>query len=358
MDKQKIRVGIIRCDLHGIYYANVMQAHDPFVLRDPKYGMGSYYYFYSQYNDPERMTLSSSAGTAAGYVTPIPMVEGFEVTRVWDADRQLAQNMTKIYNSRPAVCDTFEEVSDDVDLVLIANCSFEGDDHLELASPGIAKGVPTFLDKPFAFELSDARALVDLAQTHQVPIMSLSVMRELPQATLFRNRFVELNHPTFGTVKVGAEPPDRDNLYPSNPGLYLLAGLVHGISLAQHLFGAGVESVEAMGGDKMPSILHLDYGGKPGRPESGVVINAGVGPTFHCSLYASAYSELGSIHTDHMSDYEFPWGFVKVVEMIKEMVQTQQPQAPYEEMIECIAIGAAARRSLTERRRVYLKELE
>lgn len=324
----KIRVGIIRCDLHAIYYANLMQEHDPYVLREPEYGRGGYYYFYSYYNDPKKIAF--------------PIVEGFELVKVWDAERRLAENMTKIYLSRPKVCETFEEVSDDVDLVLIADCNGDGSDHLQLATPSIKKGVPTFIDKPLAYDIKDARAIIELAQKHNTPIMSLSILRELPQATLFRNRFAELNGAKFGIIKGSTQH---------------MAGFIHAISLAQLLFGAGVESVEAMGGNGKPFIVHLDYGGKPDRPIAGVVLNCDAGPTFHCALYASAYSELGAIHSGHFSDYEFPWGVVKIVEKIKKMVETRQPQAPYEEMLECIAIATAARLSLSQHRRVYLAEI-
>jgi predicted dehydrogenase len=325
---EKIRVGIIRCDLHAIYYANVLQEHDPYVLREPEYGRGGYYYFYSHYNDPKKMAF--------------PIVEGFELVKVWDADRRRAENMTKIYLSRPKVCETFEEVSDEVDLVLIADCNGDGSDHLKLAKPGIEKGVPTFIDKPLAYDMKDALALVELALKHDTPIMSLSILRELPHAIHFRNRFVELNGAKFGVIKGSTQH---------------MAGFIHAISLAQHLFGAGVESVEAMGGNGKPFIMHLDYGGKIDRPIAGVMLNCDAGPTFHCALYASAYSELGAVHSSHFSDYEFPWGVVRIVKKIKRMVETRQPQAPYEEMLEGIAIAVAARLSLVQRRRVFLSEV-
>ena len=34
----KIRTRIIRCDLHAIYYANLIQKHDPDLLREPDLG--------------------------------------------------------------------------------------------------------------------------------------------------------------------------------------------------------------------------------------------------------------------------------------------------------------------------------
>ena len=323
-----IRFGIIRCDLHAIYYANLMQEHDMMVLRKPDFGKGGYFYFYTDYHDPTHMT--------------IPMVPGFELVKVWSPDRLDAEHMTKLYTSRPQVCDTFEEVSEDVDLVLIANCDEEGTDHLEFATPGLEKGVPTFIDKPFAYDVADARRLVELAQQHSVPVMSLSILREMPHAARFRNRFAELGGPDFALIK---------------GGLYTMNGLIHSISFAQHLFGPGVDSVESMGGDGKPFVVHLDFGGKAGKPGSGVVLNCDVGPTYHCAMYASVYSAEGAIHTGHIGDFEFPWGVVEIVQKIEKMVQTRQSQAPYEEMVENIAVATAARKSLAERRRVYLKEV-
>jgi predicted dehydrogenase len=323
----KIRTGIIRCDLHAIYYANPIQKHDPYLLREPELGRGGYFYFYTYYNQPRKIAF--------------PEVPGFEVTKVWDEDRRLAENMSRIYYGKPKVCDSFEEVSDDVDLVLIADCNEDGSDHLKLATPGLKKGVPTFVDKPFTYEVEDARTIVELAKEHDTPVMSLSILRMLPQATLFRNRFREIGQPEFGTIKGGGDT---------------MAGHIHAISLAQHLFGAGVESVECMGQTSL-AYVHLAYGEKPDRPEHGVVLNcaSGVGP--HCAVYASAYSSMGAVHSPALSDFEFPYGVVENLKMIKKMVQTRKPQTPYQEMVECIAIATAARRAQKERRRVYLKEI-
>ena len=323
----KIRIGIIRCDLHAIYYANPIQKHDPYLLREPDLGMGGYFYFYTKYRQPTEFV--------------IPGVPGFEVTKLWDEDRRLAENMSRIYYGKPRICDRFEEISDDVDLVLIADCNEDGSDHLKLATPGLKKGIPTFVDKPFAYEVEDARAIVELAKEHDTPVMSLSILRTLPQATLFQNRFREIGQPEFGTVKGGGDT---------------MAGHIHAISLAQHLFGAGVESVECMGQTPL-AYVHLAYGEKPDRPEHGVVLNcaSGVGP--HCAVYASAYSSMGAVHSPALGDFEFPYGVVENLKMIKKMVQTRKPQVPYQEMIECIAIATAARLAQKEGRRVYLKEV-
>jgi predicted dehydrogenase len=137
-----------------------------------------------------------------------------------------------------------------------------------------------------------------------------------------------------------------------------MAGHIHAISLAQSIFGAGVEAVEAMGPAEL-SFLHLVYGDGHDelQPEAGVMLNCDSGPTYHCSFYASAFSALGPIHSPQIGDYEFPWGSAAVLRKVQTMVATGQPQAPYAEMLECIAIATAGRLAQERGERVLLAEV-
>jgi len=107
----------------------------------------------------------------------VPFVNGFSIEKVWDEHRQSAEVTSKVFYDKPIVCDSFAAVSDDVDLVFIADCNGDGSDHLKLARPGLGKGVPTFVDKPFAHRLADVRTLQRLAAKQSVPVMSLSIAR-------------------------------------------------------------------------------------------------------------------------------------------------------------------------------------
>lgn len=343
----KIKVGIIRCDLHAVYYANIIQKHDPYILRKREYGGGGYFYFYTDYRDPAKMI--------------IPTLPGFEITKLWDEDAQRVERMWEIYYGKPQICQRFEDVSDDVDLVLIADCNGDGSDHLKLASPGIKKGIPTFIDKPFAYDVEDARELVALAKKHRTPIMSISLLGILPHVDYFKREFGRIAPLHMGIVN-GTGPT--------------MAGHIHGIALAQHLFGRGVEWVEAVG-DTPLELVHLYYPDfwvdilpstelkclgfdsmKEAKKKKGlkvIISNAGLGP--HCSFYSSVYGRRGVLHSPAFSDWEFPYAVVEVWKKIKKMVKTRQPQIPYEEMVECIAIASAARLSQKERRRVFLKEV-
>ena len=322
-----IRVGMIGGDLHALYYGAQMFDHDPLHLRSLGRGYAAAFYHYTHYNDPRTMT--------------VPFVGGFELAKVWAAERDDAEVMASVFGGE--VCDSFEQCSDGVDLVFIPDCNGDGADHLELASPGLEKRVPTFCDKPFAYEYRDARALVELAEQTGTPLMSLSILREVPQGGHFRSRLAEIAPVGFACIKGGGTS---------------MAGHIHAISLAQSIFGPGVEAVEAMGPAEL-SFVHLVYG--EGRdqfqPEAGVMLNCDSGPTYHCSFYVSAFSALGPIHSPQIGDFEFPWGSASVLRKVQAMVATGQPQAPYAEMLECIAIATAGRLAQDRGDRVLLAEV-
>lgn len=322
-----IRVGMIGADLHALYYGAQMFEHDPLHLRSVGRGYAAAFYHYTHYNDPGIMT--------------VPFVGGFQLARVWAAERADAEALTSVFGGD--ICDSFEQCSDDVDLVFIPDCNGDGADHRELASPGLAKGVPTFCDKPLAYEYRDARALVELAEQVGAPLMSLSILREVPQGGHFRSRLAEIAPVGFGSIKGGGTS---------------IAGHIHAISLAQSVFGPGVEAVEAMGPAEL-SFVHLTYGEGRGllQPEAGVMLNCDSGPTYHCSFYVSAFSALGPLHSPQIGDFEFPWGSAAILRKVQAMATTGQPQVPYAEILECIAIATAGRLAQERGERVTLAEV-
>ena len=307
----KIRVGLIRCDLHGVYYAALMADHDPLKLRCKR--GGAHFYHYTFYNDPRRITVETMAG--------------FEIVRVWDAQREQAEIFSEIFHGKPRVCDTPEQVSDGVDLVFIADCDFEGKDHLELARPGLEKGVATFVDKPFAYTVTDVKQMLTLGREHGAPVMSLSILRSLPQAGLFARRMDEIGGARFGAIQGGGTH---------------LAGLIHTVSLAQHIFGDGVERVQRMT-SRNNAAIHLDYGDRDDRPAQGVVINTQAGTVPHCAMYASAFGPRGRIHSPHFDDYIFPFGAAENLRKIRAMVRAGETRAPEAQMIENVAVAEASR---------------
>jgi predicted dehydrogenase len=325
----KTRVGMIQCDLHALYYATLMAEHDPLVLRGDgagqDRGQAAFFYHYLHYNDPRVLTA--------------PHLHEFQIAKCWDPDPAAAGAVHRIFGAE--VCDSLEQCSDGVDLVFMAECNGNGENHLERATPSLEKGVPTFVDKPLAYEYEDAKAILDLGERHGAPVMSISILRAVPQAKWFSNRLRELGEVGYGAIYGGGTA---------------MGGHVHSISLAQHVFGDGVVAVEAMGPNEL-SYLHLDYGERPDRPSHGVMLNCDFGPMYHCSYQVSAFGARGAIHSGNIGDFEFPEGACEIVRRIQRMVQTRQATEPRSQMLENIAVATAARLAQKERRRVELREV-
>ncbi|MCH2116974.1 MAG: Gfo/Idh/MocA family oxidoreductase [Pirellulales bacterium] len=320
----KTRVGLIRCDSHGLWYAALMAQVDPLLLKNPrpydpdiKYsweGGGVHRFFYTNYGDPTLRTA--------------PYVGGFEITRVWDVHPEVAEETSRVLCDRPMVCDTPDQCSDDVDLVFIADCNWDGEDHVELATPGLEKGVPTFIDKPLAFTVGECRQLIELAARKKAPLFSASILRFEPTVARFRNRIPEVGQLNFATLNGAGTAP---------------AGLIHTISATQHLFGTGVSTVEVMSTAKQTSVW-LDYDNNPRAPANGVMIHADTGT--RCFPGAIGISLIGTeddIDLRNLGSHQYPWGAAEIVRRIQQMLVTGKNPAELDDMVEGIATLEAFR---------------
>ena len=330
-----IRVGLIRCDTHGAYYGALCARHDPLLLQNPlpidqeaRYSWqhgGTHFYFYTHYADPQRMTVE--------------FVEGFKLSKVWDEDRSAAECLARVFDEKPIVCEDFSDVSDEVDLVFIADCNGDGSDHLTLARPGLEKGVATFIDKPLSYTTADARTLIRLAEQHTAPMASMSILQALPHAARFARRLDEVGEVQFGSVQGGGTA---------------MAGHIHAVCLAHALFGNGVESVRAMGETSLHTV-HLNYGTRSDRPSRGVTLNCDVGGVWHSAFHASAYGPNGAIHSPPMSDWDYPFGAAAILRTIREMVETRISPVANAHMLEAVATCEAAREAQETGRAVRVR---
>jgi predicted dehydrogenase len=331
-----IRVGLIRCDTHGMWFGAQMDDHDPLLLRQPmlpkrnyRYSWqtaGVHYLFYTHYCHPWRMTA--------------PRVKGFCITKVWDEDRKSAEMFARVFHGRPHVCDSFEEVSDEVDLVFIADCNDDGSDHLKLASPGLRKGVPTFVDKPFANSLRDVRAIQRLANKYRAPVMSLSMLQTNPAVARIKRRLDEVGEVSFGTITCL-------NTH--------WAALIHAISIAHHVFGTGVRAVSCLK-VRNHTALHLDYGDRPDRPEHGIVINCGTARFRFTDMFITAYGPEGSIHGLALDDFNACEGSAVILDRVKRMVETGNPDPLSNEMVQSVAVAEACRAAEKSGRMVRVRD--
>lgn len=345
-DKKRTRLAIVRCDTHAYWFGVFMDECDVAALavtcKEAPTRVGVHNYFK---NGNDYLTLK------------IERVPGFVIRKVFDRIPELGTDdkgvpklqygtypgralaFSETFLSRPEVCETIEAAAADVDAAYIADSSSpaDGADHLGLARPFLERGIPCFVDKPFAATLADAKEMIRLAGENNTVLMNASILAHTEVGRHFKNRFAEIGGCGFLVVK---------GCGPSN------GGTVHGIALAQELMGYGVEWVECMGSHEMECI-QLYY---PDGREA-IVLNAPnrVFPQT-CTFYASAYSKLGAIHCPGIGDPEFHTGTRRIVELFRQMLDTGEPPIPYEHILEPIAIMEAARMAQAEGRRVTLEE--
>ena len=346
---RNIRLGLVRCDTHGYWYAPFFAPCDRRLLEknDPPCN----HYFFGDIFDPEKLC--------------IPQVSGFDLVKVWDADPQRAADFSETFLGTAQVCDTLEEMADGVDAVFIADCSGDGSDHVKLATPFLERSIPVYVDKPFAPCLEDARTLVNLAQKNQTCVMSGSLLEHNPQLNRWAQSFNEIGGAGLVVVK--------------GVGAYGLAGIIHGIGMVRNILGEGVEWVQAMGhtpldpastrelnsspfaewtngeGRVPAAYLHLQYKSR----QAALIVNAPVTvfPDI-CWFFASAYGKGGALHSPPIGDPEFPAGGEVILKLFRKMVRSGKPAIPYDSMLEKIAILDAAQLSQQQgSKRVYLEEL-
>jgi hypothetical protein len=207
---QPIRLAMIRCDSHAYWFAPFFGEVDPAVLST-----------YS--NDaPTRQSIHYYGCAVGNYrqmaIEPVP---GFVVTKLYDrvGDRDAdntdlealqygsypgrANELSKTLLSHPQVCHTIDELLEDIDAVFIADSSSpkDGSDHLELVRPFLERGIPSFVDKPFASTFADAQEMVDLAKASNTPLMNASLLEHTDTGKGFRRRFDEIGEPGLLVVK-------------------------------------------------------------------------------------------------------------------------------------------------------------
>jgi len=346
----KIRLGVVRADTHGYYFGIMLDKCIPSLLQ--KYNYVVHHYASSIYTS-ELLTM--------------PKVSGFEIVKIYDYDAMKAREFSETFCGRPVVCEKLEEMTSDIDAVFIGDCDGSGADHLKLVKPFLEKGITSFVDKPFASTLKDAKEIVRLAEENNALLFNSSILSVVPAAEQFKKRFDEISKTFYpvpasalqgiglGVIKgVGGAFSQELSGNTASGGIEdRLAYIIHGVSLALNLFGRGVSWVEAMG--ELPlEYLHI-------RLNSGIDVmimntSTDVFPE-SCSFFASAYSKYGAVHSGPIGDPQFLGGGQRILELLKEMIETGKPPVKYADFLEPIAVIEAGQLAHKESRRVYLKEV-
>lgn len=318
-----IRLAVVRCDIHAYWFLPFLVPTDPFELRE---GCSFVHRLQTHREHPDQFITKH--------------VGGFKLVNVWDQDPAAAQRFAASFKDRPRVCASLKEATHGADAAIIANCSFDGSDHLQLATPLLKAGLPVFIDKPFAENYRDAKAIVRLAEKHNAPLMGASLLHYASELKQFWGRRSEIGKVDLGIIHGchGWETPGGNE------------GITHGIASAMHAFGDDVESVESIG-DLPRQFILLHY------PDSKQVMIINRDQTdLPDKFIAEAWGQ-AHIQSVGAGDAEYMTAGYRMLSAFKKMVRTGKTPTPSEKLLTWIRIGDAAHRAQQTGKRVTLKSV-
>ena len=173
-------------------------------------------------------------------LNPDQYVDGARVVAGWPGTSEMAPEripgfLEQMIDAGVEIVDSPDALHDKIDAALVL--SLCGAAHLERARPFLEAKIPTFVDKPFACSVEDARQIVELADSSGAQLLYSSALR-YSEEVLALQRLIDSCGPLHGLVSYG--PAKRAE---GNPGLLHYG--VHALELMCTLMGPGCRRVSA-----------------------------------------------------------------------------------------------------------------
>lgn len=142
--------------------------------------------------------------------------------------------------------DSLDDMLDAVEGVLVL--AVNGNKHLDLATPSLKRGLPTYVDKPMTCSGDEAKQLLKIATEGNARCYSASSLR-------FATELEALPRDQLGDI-IAIDAVGPGELNPSMPGLYHYG--VHTIEMVDAIWGPGVKRVSAVEFEDR-HLVDLDY---------------------------------------------------------------------------------------------------
>lgn len=216
-----------------------------------------------------------------------------------------------------------------VDAVLIT--SLDGCVHMERALPFLEEGIPTYVDKPFACSLADARAMFEEAHKKEVALMSCSSLRFAPEVTGHARGEAGTTGAIIGASTHGPAPWDARG---RNPGLFHYG--IHPVEMLYSLMGPGCHRLTCLGGPDGEVVTGIWSRGRVGTIRG---IRKG------CASYGFTIFGERAVTTELVSTRLI---YRELLRNVVRMFQTRESPISPRETLEIIAFLEAATISLRE----------
>ena len=263
------------------------------------------------------------------------------VTHYYEQDQAIAARYCEAFPGVKATR-SVEEMAQEVDAIWLGDASGKGEDHFDLVAPGLARGLPTFCDKPIGGSVAGTRKILDLAKKHNAPLMSSSLFRHqwgTEEALRMRDSS------EFGPLVY---------VIASQAGGYTDAGWFiygqHPVWMVMTLCGSGVKAVSMYArentchalityADRMPAEVWY------GRPDAGGT---------YCSTAVhftkKVYEYTPAIEGNYWLGHHYQ--MANLARQFRDMVTTRKEPVPHQEILEVTAVIHAAAKSLQEKSRL------
>ena len=235
----------------------------------------------------------------------------------------IPKNLATLKGYGIEILDDPAELFGKVDAVLVV--SVDGSVHLDRAMPFLQKGMPTYIDKPFACSLADARALVNVAMEKHVPLMSSSSLRYAPEVVAASGG----KGPTGAIVGVSTYGPAPT--HPRNPGLFHYG--IHPVEMLFTLMGSGCQKVTCLSEPGAEVVTGLWSGGRVASVRG---IRAGK-QDYGFTVFGEKGVQTQGVSTQFI--------YRELLKKIVGMFETRQMPIDLRETLEIVAFIEAARRS-------------
>ncbi len=265
-----------------------------------------------------------------------------QITHYYDTDPSAAQAFTEVFPG-VKVATSLEEMVKEVDAVWMGDASGYGEDHFDLVAPGLARGLPTFCDKPIGGTVAGTRKILEFARQNKANIMSSSLFRhEWGMEAALRMR----DSNVFGPIEfITATLHSRYKL-----DAWMIYGQ-HPVWTVMTLMGPGVDAVSMYEHNNDTCHALITW---PDRYPAHVWYGEPYEKFEYCRTEIhfknKRYQYTPSIEGDF--EYGHHYEMFRMAAVFRQMLLTGKEPVPHQEILEVTAIVHAAAKSLTEKSRL------
>lgn len=222
------------------------------------------------------------------------------------------------------IVNTPEEVAENSDAILLT--AVDGRVHLELFERIVGFGKHVYIDKPFAVTSEHAKAMVELANKHNVPIMSASSIRCSDHVNDI------LSKEDNGAI-IGADCFGPMVIQETQGGLYWYG--IHTVDTLYRILGPGCSHVTATTNEDYEFVVGVWEDGRIGTVRG----NRKGNKNFGAAIHTETVTESTIINKQERPIY------ASLLEQVMAFFTTGQPTIPIEETVEVIRFIEAANES-------------